>query len=169
MPKSPGIVSLRIRPCMASDIYSRKDTGSESKWRFYSSKTMSVRRLIQKLIAHSNLSQAALLLMHDGEVTGCDAGCQEVGTCSTRGGSQGMYITFTARNPKQGYQWSLKTTCVYQKVCAKATFSIVISGLPCRWGCCSIPRFGRFCVLFKKSLKGLCCLTILSALLFKCQ
>ena len=30
-----------------------------------------------------------------GEVTGCNAGCQEVNTCSTRGGYQGMCITFT--------------------------------------------------------------------------
>ena len=29
-----------------------------------------------------------------GEVTGFDASCQEVGICSTRGGSQGMYIIF---------------------------------------------------------------------------
>ena len=29
-----------------------------------------------------------------GEVTGCDAGCQEVGRC--KGGSQGMYITFAS-------------------------------------------------------------------------
>ena len=56
------------------------------------------------------------------------AGCQEVGTCSTRGGSQGMYITFTSgirqptlalkpreditRNPKQGYQWPQNRTYV---------------------------------------------------------
>ena len=53
------------------------------------------------------------------------AGCQEVGKCSTRGKSWGLYITFTSakiankaeptlalkprgdvtRNPKQGYQW----------------------------------------------------------------
>ena len=59
-----------------------------------------------------------------GEVTGCNAGHQEVGRCSTRGGSQGMYITFASakqvnkaestlalktrgditRNPKQEYQ-----------------------------------------------------------------
>ena len=59
-----------------------------------------------------------------GEVTGCNASCQEVDTCSTRGGSQRMYITFASakkvdmaeptlalktreditRNPKQGYQ-----------------------------------------------------------------
>ena len=31
-----------------------------------------------------------------GEVTGCDAGNQEVSKCSTRGGSQGMHITFTS-------------------------------------------------------------------------
>ena len=29
------------------------------------------------------------------EVTSCTAGHQEVDMCSTRGGSQGMYITFT--------------------------------------------------------------------------
>ena len=51
------------------------------------------------------------------------AGCQEVGKCSTRGGSRGTYITFASAiqirqptlalkhrddatiNPKQGYQW----------------------------------------------------------------
>ena len=57
------------------------------------------------------------------EVIGCNAGCQEVGKCSTRGGSQKRHITFTSakvnkaehtlalqprgdvtRNPKQGYQ-----------------------------------------------------------------
>ena len=31
-----------------------------------------------------------------GEATGCNAGCQEVSRCSTRGGSQGMYITFAS-------------------------------------------------------------------------
>ena len=31
-----------------------------------------------------------------GEVTGCTASCQEVSTCSTRGGSQGIYITFAS-------------------------------------------------------------------------
>ena len=31
-----------------------------------------------------------------GEATGCHAGHREVGRCSTRGGSQGMYITFTS-------------------------------------------------------------------------
>ena len=58
----------------------------------------------------------------------------EVGKCSTRGGSQGMYITFASamrirqptlalkprgdvtRNPKQGYQWPQKRTCVRQKL-----------------------------------------------------
>ena len=57
-----------------------------------------------------------------GDRTGSVSGRQEVGKCSTRGGSQGMYITFTSamqirqptlalkprgdvtRNPKQGYQ-----------------------------------------------------------------
>ena len=55
---------------------------------------------------------------------------QEVGMCSTRGGSQGMYIMFTSamwirqptlalkprgdvtRNPKRGYQWPQKRTHV---------------------------------------------------------
>ena len=36
--------------------------------------------------------------MHVGKVTGCDAGHQEVGRCSTRGGSQGMCITFASAN-----------------------------------------------------------------------
>ena len=31
-----------------------------------------------------------------GEVTGCAACCQEVSRCNTRGGSQGMYITFAS-------------------------------------------------------------------------
>ena len=59
-------------------------------------------------------------------------GCQEVGKCSTRGESWGMYITFASakivnkaeptlalkprgdvtRNPKQGYQWPQNRTCV---------------------------------------------------------
>ena len=62
------------------------------------------------------------------EATGYDAGHQEVSMCSTRGGSQGMYITFASakkvnkaeptlalnprgditRNQKQGYQWPPK-------------------------------------------------------------
>ena len=65
------------------------------------------------------------------EVTGCDASCQEVGRCSTRGGSQGMYYIHLhkkankaeptlalkprgdlTRNPKQWYQWPQKRTCV---------------------------------------------------------
>ena len=64
------------------------------------------------------------------------AGCQEVSKCSTRGESWGMYITFASakiankaeptlalkprgdvtRNPKQGYQWPQKRTCVRQKL-----------------------------------------------------
>ena len=66
-----------------------------------------------------------------GGVTGSNAGCQEVGRCSARGGSQGMFITFTSikankaeptavlkprgdvtRNLKQGYQWPQNRTCV---------------------------------------------------------
>ena len=57
------------------------------------------------------------------------AGHQEVGKCSTRGGSRGTYITFASamqirqptlalkprgdvtRNPKQGYQWPQNRTC----------------------------------------------------------
>ena len=66
-----------------------------------------------------------------GEVTGC--ACSK---CSTRGESWGMYITFASakiankaeptlalkprgdvtRNPKQGYQWPQKRTCVRQKL-----------------------------------------------------
>ena len=63
------------------------------------------------------------------------AGCQEISICSNRGGSHGMYITFASgkvnkaeptlalnprgdvtRNPKQGYQWPSKRTCVRQKL-----------------------------------------------------
>ena len=67
------------------------------------------------------------------------AGRQEVGKCSTRGESWGMYITFASakiankaeptlalkprgdvtRNPKQGYQWPQKRTCVRQKLFKK--------------------------------------------------
>ena len=67
------------------------------------------------------------------------ASCQEVGKCSTRGESWGMYITSTStkivnkaeptlalkprgdvtRNPKQGYQWPQKRTCVRQKLFLK--------------------------------------------------
>ena len=69
------------------------------------------------------------------------AGRQEVGKCSTRGESWGMYITFASakiankaeptlalkprgdvtRNPKQGYQWPQKRTCecVRQKLLKK--------------------------------------------------
>ena len=69
-----------------------------------------------------------------GDRTGCDAGRQEVGTCNTRGGSQGMYNISplqkankaeptlalkprgdVPRNPKQGYQWSQNRTCVSAK------------------------------------------------------
>ena len=46
-----------------------------------------------RVIAHLNPSQVAPLLMY-GEVTGCPASNNEVGKCSTRGGSWGMYITF---------------------------------------------------------------------------
>ena len=37
-----------------------------------------------RVIAHSNPSQLLPLLTHVREVTGCDAGHQEVGKCSTR-------------------------------------------------------------------------------------
>ena len=67
------------------------------------------------------------------------AGRQEVGKCSTRGESWGMYITFASAkiankaeptlalkprgdvtsNPKQGYQWPQKRTCVRQKLYKK--------------------------------------------------
>ena len=69
-------------------------------------------------------------------------GCQEVGKCSTRGESWGMYITFVSakiankaeptlalkprgevtRNPKQGYQWPQKRTCVRQKLFLKKLY-----------------------------------------------
>ena len=41
------------------------------------------------------------------EVTGCDAGCQEVGKCGTRGGSWEMYITFasTKKQIRQNPLW----------------------------------------------------------------
>ena len=68
-----------------------------------------------------------------GEVNDCAAGCQEVGTFSTRGGSQGMYITFTSTlkvykaeptsnlvetlpEIQNGYQWPQKRTCVRRKI-----------------------------------------------------
>ena len=65
------------------------------------------------------------------------AGRQEIGKCNTRGGSRGTYITFASamrirqptlalkprgdvtRNPKQGYQWPQKWTCVRQKLFKK--------------------------------------------------
>ena len=69
------------------------------------------------------------------ELTGCDADHQDFSRCSTRGGSQQMYITFAStkankaeptmalkprgtitRNPKQGYQWSQNRTCIYCKL-----------------------------------------------------
>ena len=66
-------------------------------------------------------------------------GRQEVSKCSTRGEFWGMYITFASariankaeptlalkprgditRNPKQGYQWPQKRTCVRQKLLKK--------------------------------------------------
>ena len=52
------------------------------------------------MVARSNPSQVPPLLMHVEEVTACDTGHQEVGTCSTSGGSQGMYITFTTAKKK---------------------------------------------------------------------
>ena len=70
------------------------------------------------------------------EVTGCTPATKRFGKCSTRGESWGMYITFAStkivnkaeptlalkprgdvtRNPKQGYQWPKKRTCVRQKL-----------------------------------------------------
>ena len=61
-----------------------------------------------------------------GEVTGCVAGCQAVGMCSTRGGSRGNvhYIVSTKKQIRQktiwllnpeiqnrGYQWPQKLIC----------------------------------------------------------
>ena len=71
---------------------------------------------------------------------------QEVGKCSTRGESWGMYITAASakivnkaeptlalkprgdvtRNPKQGYQWPQKRTCVRQKLKKKKKITAVI-------------------------------------------
>ena len=69
-----------------------------------------------------------------GDRTGGDAGCQEVGMCSARGGSQECTLHLPlqkvnkaestlalkprgdiTRNPKQWYQWSQKRTCVSAK------------------------------------------------------
>ena len=65
------------------------------------------------------------------------AGRLEVGKCSSRGGSRGMYITFASamrirqptlalkprgdvtKNPKQGCQWPQKWTCIRQKLLKK--------------------------------------------------
>ena len=72
------------------------------------------------------------------EASGNHAGCQEIDRCSTRGGSQGMYITFAStkankaepildlkprgdvtRNLRHLYQWPQNRTCVCvrQKTC----------------------------------------------------
>ena len=72
------------------------------------------------------------------------AGRQEVGKCSTRGESWGMYITFAfakiankaestlalkprevTRNPKQGYKWPQKRTCVRQNLKKKKKKKVV--------------------------------------------
>ena len=68
-----------------------------------------------------------------GDRTGCMPAAKRFGKCSSRGGSQGMYIMFASamrtrqptlalkprgdvtRNPKQGYQWPQKRTCVRPK------------------------------------------------------
>ena len=80
-----------------------------------------------RAVACSNLSQVPPLHMHVGSDR-LRAGRQEVGKCSTRGESWGMYITCASakiankaeptlalkprgdvtRNPKQGYQWPQK-------------------------------------------------------------
>ena len=84
-----------------------------------------------QVIAHSNQIQLPSLADASGKVMSCDASCQEVGRCSTRIGSQGIYITFAStkvnkaeptlalkprghitRNPKEGYHWPQNRTCV---------------------------------------------------------
>ena len=81
------------------------------------------------------------------------AGRQEVGKCSTRGESWGMYITFASakitnkaeptlalkprgditRNPKQGYQWPQKRTCVRQKLFKKTKKTHYTCRMLIRW------------------------------------
>ena len=72
--------------------------------------------------------------------------------CSTRVGSWGMYITFASakkniykaeptlalkpeedvtKNPKQGYQWPWKRTCVRQKL--KVKVSVTVSLIQSCW------------------------------------
>ena len=98
---------LYVLPCDNSDIYMK---------------------MLMKNVLKQSLKFPPLLKHVCGEVNSRHAGHQEVGRCSTRGGSQGMHITFTsakqvnkaestlalkpldvARNPKQGYQWPPKS------------------------------------------------------------
>ena len=91
-----------------------------------------------RAIARSKPSQVPPLHMHVGSDR-LRAGRQEVGKCSTRGESWGMYITFASakiankaeptlalkprgdvtRNPKQGYQWPQKGHVSAQKLLKK--------------------------------------------------
>ena len=87
------------------------------------------------VIAHLNSKPTPTSDDACGEVTGCNTCNQELSRCSTRGRSQGMYITFTSakqvnkaeptlalkprgdvtRNQKQGYQWPQNRTHVSVK------------------------------------------------------
>ena len=81
-----------------------------------------------------------------GEVTSCAPAAKRSASGSTRGESWGMYITFAStiivnkaeptldlkprgdvtRNPKQGYQWPQKRTCVRQKLFKKKKKKVYI-------------------------------------------
>ena len=90
------------------------------------------RRTHDLLIAGSSPTCASNILGQDMNPVGRPAmlTVKRSATCSTRGGSQGTYITFASgmrirqpalalkprgdvtRNPKQGYQWPQNRTCV---------------------------------------------------------
>ena len=97
--------------------------------------TLVARSSSVRAVACSNLRQVPPLQACMWGSDRLHAGCQEVCKCSTRGESWGMYITFASakiankaeptlalkprgdltRNPKQGYQWPQKRTCVRPK------------------------------------------------------
>ena len=80
------------------------------------------------VISHSNPSQVPSLHMHVRSDR-LHAGCQEIGMCSIRGGSWGMYITFASAksNPEETSpeiqnrvtNGPKKRTCVRQKLLKK--------------------------------------------------
>ena len=90
-------------------------------------------QLVQFLTQRYSESTSPLLATVCVDRTGSCAGCQDIGRCSTRSGSQGMYIMFASamqirqpsltlkprgdvtRNPKQGYQWPQNRTHVSAK------------------------------------------------------